>query len=63
MGNDFINEWIIDGDESVNGIVDDLPEAHVLLLLKTGELLYKGMNHTMDSLTLFNAISVIFHIK
>jgi hypothetical protein len=38
MGDDLINERIIDGNESVNGIVDDLPEAHVLLLLKQGRV-------------------------
>ena len=31
MRDDFINEWIIDGYESINRVVDNLPEWHVFI--------------------------------
>jgi hypothetical protein len=63
MGNDLKNERFVDGDESVYRIVDDLPERHGGDLLKNAGLPGKGMNHWMDSLTLFTTFRVIFHQK
>jgi hypothetical protein len=60
---DLIDEWVVDGDESVNRIIDDLPKRHGGDLLKNAVLPGKGMNHWMDSLTLFRTFRVIFHRK